>query len=76
MSQLEQFNYVAQRIQDEGLHYCFKHYSEFEEIEDPEFHKLREEYLLAAEKLENYVEEKENSYLMGEDLDFDDESLQ
>lgn len=46
---------VAYRMDDEGMHYCFKYYSTFEEIEDPEFHRLREAYLAAAEALETYV---------------------
>jgi hypothetical protein len=72
MSKLEDFNYVACKISDEGFHYCFAHYSDFDEIDDPEFHRLRQEYLLAAEKLENYVNEKNERYLMGDDIDFDD----
>lgn len=46
---------VACRMDDEGMHYCFKYYSSFEAIEDPEFHRLRESYLAAAEALETYV---------------------
>jgi hypothetical protein len=46
---------VAYRMDAEGFHYCFKHYSSFEEIKDPEFHRLREAYLAAAEALETYV---------------------
>ena len=49
LSQLEQeredYEMVRYRMDDEGMEYCFKHYSTFEEIEDEEFHKLREEFL-------------------------------
>jgi thymidylate kinase len=39
----------------EGFHYCFKQYSSFEEVEDEQFHKLRKQYLEAADMLEKYV---------------------
>jgi hypothetical protein len=45
-------------MRDEGFHYCFKHFSSFEEIEDEEFHKLRKQYLEAAELLEKYIQNK------------------
>jgi hypothetical protein len=43
---------------DEGMDYCFEHYSSFEEIEDEEFHKLRLEFLEITKKLKSYVENK------------------
>ena len=53
--ELEKFQMVRYRMENEGFHYCFKHYSSFEEIDDPEFHKLRKYYLQYAELLEDYV---------------------
>jgi hypothetical protein len=50
---------VHWRINDEGLHYCFVHYSRWTEIKDEEFHKLREIYLASAKALEEYVNKKE-----------------
>ena len=58
LEQLEEFEMVRYRIEAEGLHYCFKHYSSFEEIEDPKFHELRKAYLAAAEALTKYVDAK------------------
>jgi hypothetical protein len=46
---------VAYRMDAEGFHYCFRYYSSFEKITDPEFHRLREAYLAAAAALETYV---------------------
>jgi hypothetical protein len=40
------------------MDYCFKHYSDFEEIEDKEFHKLRKAYIKASENIEEYVNSK------------------
>ena len=51
----ERWQNVAYRMDVEGFHYCFEYYSSFEEITDPEFHRLREAYLAAAEALEAHV---------------------
>ena len=56
--ELENWEYVQYRIEEEGLHYCFKHYSNFEEIKDEEFHRLRLNYLESAKLLEEYVNNK------------------
>lgn len=58
--ELENFENVKYRIRNEGFHYCFKHYSSFEEIEDEEFHRLRHQYLQSSEALEQYVETQIN----------------
>jgi hypothetical protein len=54
----ENWTYLYAKMRDEGFHYCFKHFSSFEEIEDEEFHKLRKQYLEAAELLEKYIQNK------------------
>ena len=75
MSLLEDFADLRSRMNQEGFHYCFKQYSSFKEIDDQEFHKLRKEYLSAAEKLEKYVVDKSEQFYMGGDVEFDDESI-
>jgi hypothetical protein len=55
LEQLEELQMVQYRMSAEGFHYCFKSYSSFQEVEDPEFHRLRQEYLKAADQLEQYV---------------------
>jgi len=55
---LENFKAVQYRMGNEGMDYCFEHYSSFEEIEDEEFHKLRLEFLEITKKLKSYVETK------------------
>jgi len=47
--------YLTNIIDNEGFDYAFKHYSNFEQIEDEEFHSLRKQYLEAREKLEKYI---------------------
>ncbi len=55
---LENFKAVQYRMGDEGMDYCFEHYSSFDEIEDEEFHKLRNEFLESVKKIRSYVENK------------------
>ena len=44
-NQLEDFEMVRYRMNTEGFHYCFKHYSSFIDVDDDEFHRLRNKYL-------------------------------
>ena len=55
---LENFKSVQYRMGNEGFDYCFRHYSSFEEVEDENFHSLRESYIKIAEELKEYVESK------------------
>ena len=57
-NQLEEIEMVRYRMDSEGFHYCFKHYSHFMDIEDKEFHELRNKYLDASESLEKYIHNK------------------
>lgn len=69
--QLELFENVKYRIREEGFYYCFKHYSNWEEIEDKEFHKLRKQFLAVADKMESHVNSSIET-LSDELNDFDD----
>lgn len=42
-------------VENEGFEYAFRDYSDFDEIKDEEFHKLRLAFIEAAENLENYI---------------------
>lgn len=75
MSLLEDFADLRSRMNQEGFHYCFKHYSNFSDIEDQEFHKLRKAYLSAADKLEKYIVDKAEQFYLGGDVEFDDEQF-
>ncbi len=46
---------VCDKINSEGFGYCFTAYSSFQDIDDPEFHRLRENYTNAAEELANFL---------------------
>lgn len=54
----ESLNYVRSKMDGEGFDYCFRSYSNFEEVLDEDFHKLRKAYIAAAEALEKYVQDK------------------
>jgi hypothetical protein len=56
--QLENFEMVRYRMDAEGLHYCFKHYSSFKRVEDEKFHSVSESYIKIADELEEYVKSK------------------
>ena len=56
--ELENWQRLEYRIDEEGMAYCFEGYSSWEEIEDEEFHKLRLEFLSSMNNLRNYVGNK------------------
>ena len=58
--ELEKFEMVRYRMENEGFHYCFKHYSSFKEVEDDKFHELRRKYLEISHEIEEYVHSKIN----------------
>ena len=39
--ELEDWQRLRYRMKEEGIEYCFKHYSNWEEINDEKFHELR-----------------------------------
>lgn len=46
---------VREDIEAEGFDYAFTGYSDYDEIQDGEFHRLREEFLAARKKLVEYL---------------------
>lgn len=60
--ELEDWQMVRYRMDNEGIDYCFEHYSSFEEIKDEEFHKLRLEFLESMRKIREYVKYKIDNY--------------
>jgi hypothetical protein len=47
-------------MENEGIDYCFEHYSNWDEIEDEEFHKLRKEFLSSMKNIKEFVDNKIN----------------
>ena len=47
-------SYVEECVSEEGFAYCFEDYSDFENINDPEFHRLRKKYLKVYFEFKNY----------------------
>lgn len=50
------YNPVKYRM-EENFHYCFTKYSNWEEIDDTEFQRLKNLYIETAKRLESYVVE-------------------
>jgi hypothetical protein len=55
---LEDWGRLKYRMDDEGIEYCFKHYSSWEEINDEKFHELRIKLINAMDELEKYIDEQ------------------
>jgi hypothetical protein len=45
-------------MEDEGIEYCFRHYSSFSEIKDEEFHSKREKLIELMVDMEEYIQNK------------------
>tara|TARA_R110000868_G_scaffold254278_1_gene510868 strand:- start:524 stop:1048 length:525 start_codon:yes stop_codon:yes gene_type:complete len=56
--ELENWQAVSYRMDNEGIDYCFEHYSSFEEIKDEEFHRLRLGFLQYMKEIREYVDKK------------------
>lgn len=50
---------VRGTMENEGFDYTFRHYSDFDEVKDRTFHRLRKAYVKAAEALAEYVGDDE-----------------
>lgn len=51
----KQRKYVRHTVEGEGFDYTFRYYTEFKEVSDRTFHKLRKNYIKAANALDDYI---------------------
>ena len=56
--ELEIWQSVQYRMDDEGFGYCFESYSNWDEIKDEEFHRLRLGFLQHMKELREYIDSK------------------
>ena len=56
--ELENWKSVQYRMDDEGFDYCFENYSNWDEIKDEEFHRLRLGFLQSMKELREYIDSK------------------
>ncbi len=49
-------------VENEGFFYAFKDYSEYKEVEDEEFHRLRINFLNSAKELGEYLRLEPSEY--------------
>jgi hypothetical protein len=55
---LEDWEAVKYRMNEEGIDYCFESYSNWDEIKDEEFHRLRLGFLQYMKEIREYVDKK------------------
>ena len=55
---LELWESVQYRMDEEGFDYCFESYSHWDEIKDKEFHRLRLDFLRSMKELREYINKK------------------
>lgn len=53
--ELENWQSVQYRMDEEGFDYCFENYSNWDEIEDEKFHELRLAFLFTMNELREYI---------------------
>lgn len=53
--ELEIWQSVQYRMDEEGFDYCFENYSNWDEIEDEKFHELRLGFLKSMNDLREYI---------------------
>ena len=53
---LEDWGRLKYRMEDEGIEYCFKHYSDWKEINDEKFHELRIKLIETMNEIEKYID--------------------
>jgi hypothetical protein len=56
--ELENWERVRYRMDEEGFDYCFESYSRWDEIKDEEFHRLRLGFLQYMKELREYIDSK------------------
>ena len=56
--ELENWERVQYRMDEEGIDYCFESYSRWDEIKDEEFHRLKNEFLKSMKDLKDYINNK------------------
>ena len=66
--ELEYWQSVQYRMEEEGIDYCFEHYSHWDEIKDEEFHRLRLGFLQYMKEIRECVNKKVDE---GEDFELE-----
>lgn len=55
-TQQEIIESLKYKLDNEGFEYAVRHYSDWKELEDETFHELRQNYIDATKRLEEYIE--------------------
>lgn len=57
-TELDKWHSVSYRMREEGMEYCFRHYSSFKEIDDNTFHYLRQLLKDAMDRMDKLVQDR------------------
>ena len=60
--ELEDWERLRYRMKEEGIEYCFRHYSNWEEINDEKFHELRLKLIDTMKEISEYVDDQIKNY--------------
>ena len=60
--ELEDWQRLKYRMKEEGIEYCFRHYSNWEEINDKKFHELRLKLIDTMKEISEYVDDQIKNY--------------
>ena len=60
--ELEDWQRLRYRMKEEGIEYCFRHYSNWEEINDEKFHELRLKLIDTMKEIREYVDDQIKNY--------------
>lgn len=60
--ELEDWERLRYRMKEEGIEYCFRHYSDWEEINDEKFHELRLKLIDTMKEIKDYVDDQIKNY--------------
>lgn len=60
--ELEDWERLRYRMKEEGIEYCFRHYSNWEEINDEKFHELRLKLIDTMKEIREYVDDQIKNY--------------
>ena len=60
--ELEDWQRLRYRMKEEGIEYCFRHYSNWEEINNEKFHELRLKLIDTMKEIREYVDDQIKNY--------------
>lgn len=67
MARLDEWERLQYRMEEEGIAYCFRYYSDWTAIDDERFHELKNKLIDAIVEMEEYVQQQIDDWDDGEE---------